>query len=539
MEAQNKEIIDDNNNTVVFMSGKYVKYRSNSYQTNNLPIIHKNNNQPILQISPTGNGCECWVFGDSHLNYCTGNSNKIFKLDDTITTVQSGPKFSIVLTDTGRVFGLGENIGLIFKNYELIRSMNNPQEITFFQDQSEEIIDIACGKLGIGNWSIEDNFVCVMKGGVKNVWSGVYANHCFLQTCNGKLYSWGRNYYGQLGLNDRNDRCCPTEVSRFENKDINKICCGSDNTLFLVDKKLYICGDTSYSEIKSWKITKILEDYDFKDISVGCNHFLVLTVDNEIFLWGDNSYNQLYSHTKCIKKPTRLNLQNIQSTDHISIYTGGFNTFITISKEGSLISDLKLALKRKEFTDIKVKGQQFHSIMLNIRFPGYKIKSLQNILSKYTEKEIETFLIWLYTEKVNNYDLISKITNEIGVMNFLGLNIKNQIGKLYTQNSSKDFSILSKDGEVKVHKFILFIRTELFRFMFQIQNFEKNDKITDYTNLSKKSLQIIIKFLYTDTINSKKINLNIIEQIHNASDFYQFHSNCNFLSQLNKYILKK
>ncbi|KAJ3426006.1 btk-binding protein-related [Anaeramoeba flamelloides] len=90
------------------------------------------------------------------------------------------------------------------------------------------------------------------------------------------------------------------------------------------------------------------------------------------------------------------------------------------------------------------------------------------------------------------------------------------IAQLYNDDDSKDFKILvniedqkeeeNKDKdvnyeEIPVHKFILLARSGLFRAMFDYVNEKDNtNKVQDYTNKSIESLKILIKYLYTNSI---------------------------------------
>lgn len=56
--------------------------------------------------------------------------------------------------------------------------------------------------------------------------------------------TFGRNPYGQLGLDDTETRYGPTLVPGLEDKNIIGAACGRHHTLFLTDTgTVYACGD--------------------------------------------------------------------------------------------------------------------------------------------------------------------------------------------------------------------------------------------------------------------------------------------------------
>jgi hypothetical protein len=68
---------------------------------------------------------------------------------------------------------------------------------------------------------------------------------------NGRVFGFGYNKYGQLGLNDSNDRNFPTEIKFFENKDIKKIISGFDHT-FVITSKIYFLTKRNWKSFWLW-----------------------------------------------------------------------------------------------------------------------------------------------------------------------------------------------------------------------------------------------------------------------------------------------
>ena len=74
---------------------------------------------------------------------------------------------------------------------------------------------------------------------IKQIYCG--ENHTFILKKSGELFTFGNNLYGQLGLEDSEDRNIPTLV--VIDKNIKQIYCGEEHTYILKESgELYACG---------------------------------------------------------------------------------------------------------------------------------------------------------------------------------------------------------------------------------------------------------------------------------------------------------
>ncbi|KAJ3439309.1 erad-associated e3 ubiquitin-protein ligase component-related [Anaeramoeba flamelloides] len=87
--------------------------------------------------------------------------------------------------------------------------------------------------------------------------------------------------------------------------------------------------------------------------------------------------------------------------------------------------------------------------------------------------------------------------------------------------------------KIPVHQLILQARSNIFRGMFLNINDHKG-QVGDYTGKSYKTLQILIKFLYYDSIFNEEMNGKIVEELQDAVDYYQLNENSYLLYQLNE-----
>ncbi|KAJ5071733.1 cyclin-dependent kinase inhibitor 2c [Anaeramoeba ignava] len=100
------------------------------------------------------------------------------------------------------------------------------------------------------------------------------------------------------------------------------------------------------------------------------------------------------------------------------------------------------------------------------------------------------------------------------------------LSKLYKENNSKkDFTIICEEKEIKVHKLILFLRSELFKGMFQLNIQDKSNQVHDYSRKSFETINQFIYFLYHDKIEENKFNSKITEEFEDIKDYFQLNQN--------------
>jgi alpha-tubulin suppressor-like RCC1 family protein len=125
--------------------------------------------------------------------------------------------------------------------------------------------------------------------------------HSLALDTKGKLYAWGRNEYGQLGLSDKKDRIIPTPVA--PELTFRTIAAGSYHSLALdITGKLYAWGNNmcaqlglgdSGSSTNRTIPTLIKSELTFRTIAAGYSHSLALDNQGKLYAWGRNDYGQL------------------------------------------------------------------------------------------------------------------------------------------------------------------------------------------------------------------------------------------------------
>lgn len=127
--------------------------------------------------------------------------------------------------------------------------------------------------------------------------------HSVLVTGNGKLYVFGSNTYGQLGMSPGNVISIPTCVKALKSEKIKLAACGRNHTLVsTVQGKVYSSGLNSEGQLGLGDTTErsgfheisfFSSQYKIKHLSAGSNTSAALTVDGKLFMWGENSEGQL------------------------------------------------------------------------------------------------------------------------------------------------------------------------------------------------------------------------------------------------------
>jgi len=153
---------------------------------------------------------------------------------------------------------------------------------------------ISCGVLF--GWSVENYSSSSMFG----------STHCLAEYLAGKVYTWGFNRYGQLGVGSENDEGLPIELEALDN--IVYISCGAEQSAALTaDGKVYTFGraqdarlghgETSGSNETVPRLVEELSDMFVTQIDAGYNHMACVTRDGQVWTWGKNTYSQL-GHSK-------------------------------------------------------------------------------------------------------------------------------------------------------------------------------------------------------------------------------------------------
>ncbi|XP_068388866.1 X-linked retinitis pigmentosa GTPase regulator isoform X4 [Eschrichtius robustus] len=127
--------------------------------------------------------------------------------------------------------------------------------------------------------------------------------HTAVITGNNKLFVFGSNNWGQLGLGSKSTVNKPTCVKALKPEKVKFAACGRNHTLVSTEGgKVYAAGGNTEGQLGLGDteerntfhlISFFTSQHKIKQLSAGSNTSAALTEDGELFMWGDNSEGQI------------------------------------------------------------------------------------------------------------------------------------------------------------------------------------------------------------------------------------------------------
>ncbi|KAJ5068132.1 ankyrin repeat ph and sec7 domain containing protein secg-related [Anaeramoeba ignava] len=215
-----------------------------------------------------------------------------------------------------------------------------------------------------------------------------------------------------------------------------------------------------------------------------------------------------------------------------------------LKSKNSLVEDFLEILKTEDnlandeikFTDSTI-GIHKEFVIKRIGEQNYHNLKKKSELRK--KDDIYPFIKWVYGAKYS--DILDEAVDQIFVQTLVesfGFDSKFMVeneGKnglikllenLYKDETTKDFVFKTQFGQmIQVHKFVLFVRSGLFRGMFLCAKDDTSNAVTDQTGMSVNAIALLIEFIYRDQIDVCEELEPYLKELRNAVDFFQLNEN--------------
>eukprot|EP01125_Pyxidicula_operculata_P019071 TRINITY_DN688_c0_g1_i2.p1 TRINITY_DN688_c0_g1~~TRINITY_DN688_c0_g1_i2.p1 ORF type:complete len:561 (+),score=101.06 TRINITY_DN688_c0_g1_i2:41-1723(+) len=211
------------------------------------------------------------------ISYHTVTSPKLVDVAHLkINQIASGSLHVLLVTDDSKVYTFGENSRSALGLLDVQGELSDPTEIPNAFFEGEKITQVFCG----GNFSIA-------------------------LTKTGKLYCWGENKNGQLGLKDTETRITPTRITFFDDKPVKTVGCGDYHTLVITETgDMYAFGNNKYGQLGVGDFTDrteptLVEKPEgkvWKRVVAGGgfgNAHTLAVLEESLYGWGSNMCGQL------------------------------------------------------------------------------------------------------------------------------------------------------------------------------------------------------------------------------------------------------
>ncbi|MED6264721.1 putative E3 ubiquitin-protein ligase herc4 [Characodon lateralis] len=217
--------------------------------------------------------CGCNDLGQLGHEKSRKKPEQVVALDaQIIVALSCGESHTLALNDKGQIFswGLGSDGQLGLNNFE--ECIRVPRNIKSLSDV--QIAQVACGYwhsialarggqifswgqnrysqlgLGITGQSISTPQMVQSLQAIPFSQISAGGAHSFALTFSGAVFGWGCNKFGQLGVNDTNDRCFPTLLKSLRSQRVIYVSCGEDHTAVLTKEGgVFTFGAGGYGQL--------------------------------------------------------------------------------------------------------------------------------------------------------------------------------------------------------------------------------------------------------------------------------------------------
>lgn len=159
----------------------------------------------------------------------------------------------------------------------------------------------------------------------------------------GTVWSWGYNFFGQLGDGTTTERTTPVKVKGLDGKTITSIATGSAHSIALasdgtvwswgINNKGHLGNGTNTNRSNPVQVTG-LDGKTITSIVAGGNHSLALASDGTVWAWGYNEYGQL-GNGSMTDKNIPVQVTGLNGKTITSIAAGSVHS-LAVASDGTL-----------------------------------------------------------------------------------------------------------------------------------------------------------------------------------------------------------
>lgn len=201
-----------------------------------------------------------------------------------------------------------------------------------------------CGQLGLDHTQHQatPQLVDLLSSqAVAKVSCGLY--HTIVSSRSGEVYSFGKNDYGQLGLGHARNTKVPTLVKTSMGENVDKIVdvsCGYYHTVAVNDKgKLVTWGRNDYGQLgigskdhkNSAQFVPLPLSSKIKSASCGCYHTLILMSNGRVMVFGRNNKGQLGTGPRTLPSaelPLPIPSNSMANDEVVQIAAGFYSSYL-------------------------------------------------------------------------------------------------------------------------------------------------------------------------------------------------------------------
>ncbi|XP_076669800.1 RCC1 and BTB domain-containing protein 1 isoform X2 [Andrena cerasifolii] len=357
------------------------------------------------------------------------------------------------------------------------------------------------------------------------------SSHVLALTYDGQVYSWGNNNKFQLGNNHNSTypTVTPTHVLELLSTTVVDIACGKFHSVALTaNGEVYQWGENKHgtpeypNNIYMTNIptprkveSDLMGGKKIACISCGDSFSMAVTVDGQVYGWGDNSLGQLgignydYQGKPCkiielpgiaIKKVVCGYMHTLALSKQGILYTWGVNTYGQLghSEDTTVCSPVQLNIPSiRRVLDVAATHYNNISVAMgddNLVFIwGHCLGQCIAVPTLTPHRCLYDALACYATPNVMHkpFELCNTDTTNLTV----------RIGEAFDDANTSDLTIQVEEKPIHVHKAILKIRSQYFRTMFQEHWAENNQRVIKHDQFSYNVYRAFLKYLYTDQID--------------------------------------